>query len=310
MTEKKQRSKEIRMQRENLKFKIENLKFAGSLSVFTKASSDRSARFSKWVSIFGFLVLFISGCAEQQKRSCPPMRTKEEISQVLKGYLTGPQPLRASGNCKISYTNDKGETFAQGFPVRIWYLNNNKYCLYGDVMFDAKGMSFAVNDGRFWVYAKQFGVYTTGEIDAAGDDYLYGPAVFLDFLQPFSAGCRKVYMAEAEEEFDVLMCRDDEICGTKKILMDRCNRKVRKIEYLNCSGNLVLEVEADEYKNVKGVKGLLFPRKLSYKYFKGGQCTDQREIKLDSVQLWNAEAKQVNALFTPPDVNNSNNKAE
>jgi hypothetical protein len=106
------------------------------------------------------------------------------------------------------------------------------------------------------------------------------------------------------------MCRDDEICGTKKILMDRCNRKVRKIEYLNCSGNLVLEVEADEYKNVKGVKRLLFPRRLSYKYFKGGQCTDQREIKLNSVQLWDAEAKQVDALFTPPDVNNSNNKAE
>jgi hypothetical protein len=258
----------------------------------------------QWRMIFLFFIFLIGGCGGQ-KRNCPPLKTTKEVSAVLKGYSAGIKPLKASGNCKISYTNEKGETFAQGFPVRIWYLNNQKYCLYGDVMFDAKGMSFAVTGGEYWIYAKQFGVYTTGKIDETGDDYLYGPAVFLDFLQPFSVRCKKVYTAEAEDEFDILMCRDDKICGTKKIYMDRCNRKVRKIEYLNCPGNLILAVEADEYKKVTGVKGLSFPRKLSYKYFKGGQCTDQRQIKLDSVKLWEAEPNQVKALFTPPDVNSS-----
>ena len=255
----------------------------------------------KQASFLLFIFLF-SGC-EGQKRNCPPMKTAEEVSAVLKGYSTGLRPLKASGNCKISYTNEKGETFAQGFPVRIWYLNNQKYCLYGDIMFDAKGMSFAVNDGEFWVYAKQFGIYTTGKVDETGDNYIYGPAAFLDFLRPFSAGCRKVYIAKAEDEFDILMCRDDENCGTKKIYMDRCSRKVKKIEYLNCPGNLVLVVEADEYKKVTGAKHLSFPHKLSYKYFKGRECTDQRQIKLESVKLWDAETKQVEALFTPPEAN-------
>ena len=254
--------------------------------------------------IFVAGLIFLTGCGGQ-KRNCPPIKTREEVSAVLKGYSAGLKPLKASGNCKISYTNENGETFAQGFPVRIWYLNNKKYCLYGDVMFDAKGTSFAVNNGEYWVYAKPFGVYTTGKVDETGDNYLYGPAAFLDFLQPFITGCRKVYTAEAEDEFDILMCRDDENCGTKKIYLDRCNKKVRKIEYLNCPGNLVLVIEADEYKKVEGAKGLLFPRKLSYKYFKGGQCTDARQIKLDNVKLWDAEPKQVEALFTPPDANSS-----
>lgn len=298
------------MQRKNLRFKIEDLRFAESPAAsFFKLILTAFKTNVRAASLLFFVFIF-AGCGGQQKRSCPPMRTSAEVSAVLKGYSAGLRPLRASGNCKISYTNEKGETFAQGFPVRIWYLNNKKYCLYGDVMFDAKGMSFAVNNGEYWSYAKQFGVYTTGKIDETGENYLYGPAVFLDFLQPFSAGCRKVYMAEAEEGFDILMCRDDEICGTKKIFMDRCSRKMKKIEYLNCPGNLVLVVEADEYKKVKGAKNLSFPRKLSYKYFKSGQCTDQRQIKLDNVKLWNGEPNQVKALFTPPDVNNLQNKAE
>jgi hypothetical protein len=78
---------------------------------------------------------------------------------------------------------------------------------------------------------------------------------------------------------------------------------VKKIEYLNCPGNILLAVEPDEYKEVDGAKGFLFPRKLIYKYSGDPKGTNQMQIKLDSVQIWKQQPQQVKALFTPPDIN-------
>jgi hypothetical protein len=41
-----------------------------------------------------------------------------------------------------------------------------------------------------------------------------------------------------------------------------------------------------------------------YKYFSDPKGSNQMQIKLDSVQIWKQQRQQVEALFTPPDVNN------
>jgi hypothetical protein len=163
-------------------------------------------------------------------------------------------------------------------------------------MFDAKGVCFAVTDGKYWTYAKPFGMYAAGQIDTASEDYFSNPTVLVDFLEPIGAECDKIYMAGAEKDFNILMCRDSKLCRTKKIFIERRSRQVKKIEYLNCAGNIILSVEADNYKNVSGAK-FSFPRKLTYKYI---EKRNLMEIKLDSVKLWRPEAAQLKALFTEP----------
>ena len=67
--------------------------------------------------LLSFIFLFV-GCVAQ-KRNCPPLATADEAAAVLKEYSTGLKPLKATGNCTLNYTNEKGEKFAQSFPVRI-----------------------------------------------------------------------------------------------------------------------------------------------------------------------------------------------
>ncbi|MCX5633369.1 MAG: hypothetical protein NTW93_06835 [Phycisphaerae bacterium] len=279
--------------------------------------------------------IFLAGCAAQ-KRSCPPLATADEATAVLKEYSANLKPLKATGNCMLSYTNEKGEKFAQSFPVRIWFQTSRKFCLYGDVMFDPRGVCFAVTGNEYWTYAKPFGMYIKGQINTAADDYFSNPLVLVDFLEPVSADCNSLYMADSADAIllhkvtkepamadksekvrlgmpygscNILVCRDSGLCKAKKIFIDCCGHFVKKVEYLNCSGNLVLTAELDEYKTVAQA-GFSFPHKLVYRHFDGQNRSNLMQIKLDSVKLWQANPEQLKALFSPPDANNIKKEAK
>jgi hypothetical protein len=262
--------------------------------------------------------IFLAGCAAQ-KRSCPPLKTAQEAAAILKEYSANLKPLKATGNCILSYTNEKGEKFAQSFPVRIWFQSSRKFCLYGDVMFDPRGVCFAVTGDEYWTYAKPFEMYIKGKINTSADDYFSNPLVLVDFLEPVSADCNSLYMADSadakamadksQKGCNILVCRDSGLCRAKKIFIDRCGHFVKKVEYLNCSGNLVLVAELDEYKNVAQAD-FSFPHKLVYRHFDGQKGSNLMQIKLDSVKLWQANPEQLKALFSPPDVNSIQKEAK
>lgn len=262
----------------NLTFKIEDLRL---LSMF---------------------LIFLAGCAVQ-KRSCPPFATATEATAVLKEYSAGLKPLKATGNCTLNYTDEKGQKFAQSFPVRIWFETNRKFCLYGDVAFDAKAVCLVVNGDEFWTYAKPLDLYITGKTAAENEDYFSNPLVLVDFLEPVDSACDNISMLSSDNKNNILACQDRGGCKQKKIFIDRCNHFTRKIEYLDCSGNPVFVVEPGEYKNVAGGKKFLFPRKLTYKHVNKQNRGDRMQIKIDSVKLWQSNPEQLKALFSPPDVN-------
>ncbi len=258
--------------------------------------------------VFLFLFsTFLTGCGVQ-KRICPPLSTALEASTALREYAGGLGPLRATGSCSLNYKDEKGKDVTQSFPVRIWFENSKRYCFYGDILFDPKAMSFAVDGDKFWIYAKPFEVYIKGDIDENNGKYFSNPAVFLDFLQPLDSVCDSVDIMDSDSVYDVLICRGVKSCAQKKIFMDRCNHLVRKIEYYNCSDNPALVVELDNYKKVAGMESLVFPRKLTYSYYQGQSCNDRREIKLNSVKLWRPSEVQLKALFSPPKTDSLENK--
>jgi len=254
------------------------------------------------------LAVFLTGCAAQ-KRSCPPFTSAAEATAVLKEYSSGLKPLKATGNCTLNYKDEKGQTTAQSFPVRIWFESTKKFCLYGDVMFDAKAVCFIINGDEFRAYAKPMGIYMTGKTKAGSGDYFSNPAVLVDFLEPVSSECVDIALANSKDN-DILICKDSGGCINRKIFIDRCGHFVKKIEYFNCSENPGLVVESEEYKKVTGEKNLLFPRKLIYRHFEGQKSSERMQIKIDSVKLWQANPAQLKALFSPPDVNSFQKEAK
>ncbi len=250
--------------------------------------------------IFLSSIFLFGGCAAQ-KRSCPPLATAAEASAVLKEYSAGLKPLKATGSCNLNYIDEKGQRFAQSFPVRIWFESNKKFCLYGDVLFDPKGVCFAVTGDKFWTYAKPFGVYIRGEIGVETEDYFSNPIVLVDFLEPVSFNCLNVALANSKDN-NILVCEDSRGYIRKKVFIDRCSRVVKKVEYFNSAEKPAFVVEADEYKKVKEAN-FSFPHKLNYKYYDRQKGSNKMQIKLDSIKSWQANPEQVKALFTPPDAN-------
>lgn len=128
------------------------------------------ARFIKFISstALGISLLFIIflayGCAAEK-------RSAEKIDLLAEGTVT--TPVKATGNCKLFYTNEKGEKTVESFPIRLWYLKNDKFCFYGDVVFDSKGAGFAIDEGKYWIYAKPLKMFEAGDITDAINTKFY-----------------------------------------------------------------------------------------------------------------------------------------
>jgi len=279
----------------NLKFKIENLKFE-------KSPATRFINFgaSSLLGINFLFFIFVGGCAVQ-KRVCPPVKSAIEAKNLLNENAVKIKPFRATGDCTISYVNGKDEKFGQSFPVRMWYIDNQKFCFYGDVGFDPKGLSFAVSDGLYWVYVKPMRVFVKGAVNTAGKDYFSNPTLLVDFLRPVESDC-KISVSK-----NVMMCKDRQSGKQKNVFIDSCGGVAEKIEYFERDAKPFLVVEAEKYEKVKDAN-FIFPNKLFYEYHDNKNGRNQMEIKFDSVKLWEPSPQQVKALFTPPEM--TENKKE
>ncbi|MEN6386697.1 MAG: hypothetical protein ABFD79_16075 [Phycisphaerales bacterium] len=249
-----------------------------------------------------FFIFFVGGCGQQ--RICPGLANAVEGRQMLADYAASVKPVRATGNCTLSYVNEKGEKFSQAFPMRFWYVNNEKFCIYGDVLFNPKGVCFAVNDGIYWAYAKPLGIYVKGNVDRAGEDYFSNPALLLDFLNTPNSQCDRIAFSK-----NGILCRDREKHKQKKIYIDTCSKAANKIIHTGQNSKAVLIINAEKYEKVKDAE-FLFPNKLNYEYFDKKNGKNKLEIKLDSVKLWQPEEKQIKALFTPPEANEIKKEAK
>jgi hypothetical protein len=84
---------------------------------------------------------------------------------------------------------------------------------------------------------------------------------------------------------------------------------VRKVEYLDRISRASIVAELDDYKKVAD-GNFYFPHRLIYKHCKGRKCGDSMDIKLDSVKLWQPSDKQIEALFSKPEMSSSNKNNE
>jgi hypothetical protein len=248
---------------------------------------SRTTSFCVLYSIF--CVLFIAGCA-QQKRSCPALADAQEAQKILTDYSAKVKPLRATGNCRLDYFNEKGEKNSQEFPIRFWYIDSGKLCIYGDVMFNPRGVCFAVSDGFYWVYARPMNFYEAGQVNSASGNILSNPALLVDFLRAEKSECEKIAFSK-----NGIVCQD----GQKKIYIDTCIGAANKIIYVGQNAKPLLVIDTAKYEKVKD-GDFLFPCNLSYEYYDKKNCKNLMEIKLDSVKLWQPEQQQIKALFTPP----------
>jgi len=281
----------------------------GSKNKKSKIKNQKCGVHFQWTAslffIFNLLFfIFLSGCVSQQKidkQICPPITSVEQASTSIGEYYAGIRPIKAVGSCTVKYRGQGNKPAMMSFPVRLWFENSGKFCVYGDVLFDPKGVGFAVDGEDFWAYAKSMGFYTAGKKDKPIDEKIGGgffcPTVIFDFLNPLDADGVNALLISSS---NAIRCTDSESRRVKKIYLGQCDKFVRKVEYLDRTGRTSIAVELDDYKKVAD-GNFYFPHKLTYKHCKGRKCSDSMDIKFDSVKLWQPSDKQIEALFSKPE---------
>ena len=230
----------------------------------------------------------------------------EQASASLGQYFGSLKSFKATGNCVLKFKDEKKRQISESFPVRLWFESREKFCVYGDVNFDPKGLCFAVDGDVFWVYVKPMGVYIAGKkyerLEEKNGSAFFSPVTLIDFLNPLETDCADAAVSGYDNKCSWLLCRDGQGCVRKKVYLDRCDKLARKIEYFNCGKKTSVVVELDKYKKT-AEDDFLFPRKLIYKDMQGKDCTGSIKIKFDSVKLWRPSEQQIKALFSRPDPN-------
>src|SRR4030042_3023485 len=120
------------------------------------------------------VMLIVGGCAGQMPKSvriCPGKESVTESLSLLRVQLESAVPLKEDGQCLLQYTEEKGRTKKENFPVKLWVNPPAEIYMQGDVALDPKGIILGSNKEEFWlaVRLKEVSGYWYGRW--SGTDY-------------------------------------------------------------------------------------------------------------------------------------------
>ncbi len=267
-------------------------------------------KFTMFKILFFFTAIFVvGGCAVPKRapvRVCTGAESVREAVSALVSWSRGATGFRGNGRCVLQYRSD-GKMRNESFAVKLWVNPPAEIRLQGDVAFDPKAIVMGANAELFWVSLKpkQIGnAYYWGLWSQAGQfEDLISPEFILEGfgVTIFSGekGRPENWSLFKEGPYDVLVSRDG---GPRKrrVYIDSCNQRVRKIEYCGSSGRAAVITELHQYKKIS--EGFYVPSVV-----KMTNCSAQKEqdwigvtVRLDSVRAATFNQQQREGLFTRP----------
>lgn len=206
------------------------------------------------VPFIALMVLILAGCAPRVQEPIQVGVGKESVGQALSTLRSRRAlPLKATGRCRLQYYAE-GKPHKENFAVRLWMNPPAEIRLHGDVAFNARGIDLGSNESEFWlsVRPKQIRTYWWGQWadQTSVQKLMINPRILLEAIGIIKVGDEEGWTLSNEGVFDVLVKRNDEGTITKKIYVYSWDYSVRKIEYFDNNGEVVVVTELDKYKQV------------------------------------------------------------
>ena len=277
-------------------------------------------RFYTYKSIFFYVVLpalswifVLGGCGPAVKRPlriCLGVGDVEQAVSVLQVQARNVEPIRATGRCLLRYYADDKKEHRENFPVRLWMEPPGRVCLYGDVAFDARGVTVGCNQQEFWLSVKPgaesywWGRWPVnkGARQNCFEQFILNPKTLLEAVGVMSldsVGGQKVkWVLSNEGPFDILTRLDGDGNIAKKIYIYSCDYLVCKVEYFDSNGQVSVVTELDDYKQISD--GFSVPAFIKIVRFGQGGKDDSMKIKLKWIKPVSFSQKQQRALFSRP----------
>jgi len=225
-------------------------------------------------------VLIFGGCGGELKVPQRVCEGKKNVAEsVYSLELHSLSSFRANGQCHLRY-DTKGKTHNENFPVRIFVNPPDQIYLQGDVAFDPKGIILGSNEDEFWlaIKPKEISSYWWGRwAEQTGFNKLViSPKTLLEAFGVVEIAEQENWSLVREGIFDILTKRNKQGGVVKKIYIYNCDYRVRKIEYLNKTGENVIVTEMGDYKEVND--GFCMPQVIKI-------TTAGRDNKRNSVKI-------------------------
>jgi hypothetical protein len=247
---------------------------------------------------------FLTACAPPQKRTvqiCPGKKTVAQALTALNIQSQNPLPIKAAGNIRFyEYVNDKKkapENLNANLrfypPYNLYFRGDN---LLGEVM------SLGTNYDHFWlrIKPKEVNAYWWGlrrDAQLCPNQLWINPNILLEALGIINVD--NGWVLSSADGLDVLTKLSSTAEPAKKIYINTCDYRPRKIEYFDTAGSITLVAELAEYTPIADAFSV--PAKINITHYDSADTYTAIDITLKNIKLFEPTESQLKGrLFKPP----------
>ena len=252
-------------------------------------------------------ILIFTGCAPEIQKPVEIVPGKESLAEalsVLKARSQNAVPLLAKGRCLLRYYDtDKKKHKKEPLTVRVLVKPPVEIYLQGDATLVYKAIVLGSNEREFWLLLKpkEISKYWWGQWSEqdSSERLKINPRTLFEALGILEIGAEENWSLLNEGAFDVLTRRERGVV-IKKIYIYSRDYLVKKIVYLDLSGQAVAFTELDDYKEVS--EGFFVPTSIRIITYGQNDGEDSLSINLDlkSIKPVKFSERQQNVYFNPP----------
>jgi hypothetical protein len=248
------------------------------------------------------VLVFIAGCVGPKAEKlaiCTGRATLQDSLASLDSNTAQIKPFRANGQC-FATDNEKGKKHKEEFSFKLWFNPPSELRLFGDVVFNARGLDIGCNETEFWFAARPkelgnsfwWGKWSEQKNTFAG----FGSKMLLESLGKITIASPQDWSLSNEGPFDILT-EQSQGKIVKKIYVYCCDYRIRKIEYFN-EGNVSAVLELKNYREI--FDGSLFPSELMLQDFNYEGKESLIRIVFGTVKGYEYTSQKRTAYFERP----------
>ena len=261
---------------------------------------------TRWLVLVGAgLSFWMGGCTPHTlpRQICPGKETSAEAIATLQARLDRTHPLYINNvQARIGYLDDKKKRRERPLPLKIWLEPPHNVFMRGQATPGPRGViSMGSNQGEFWLSIRpDLNSYWWGkwsEVDGA-EQLQISPQVVLEALGLLDLGSPDSWFLSNSGAYDVLSLVDDRGGILRRLHIDACDYLLRKIEYFDRFGDVLVLVELADYKVLAG--RFEVPTQIQISNFAGEELTDWIKLTLKGAQEREFSEQQRDRLFVRP----------
>ncbi len=256
---------------------------------------------SAWLSALAIVAL--TGCQGPQIAApptvgCEGMATIYDAAAALAAQREQLIPLQATAQCRMEWRDADGKTQRERFDAQVRFMPPEKLFFRGHRFGEIR---FGTNAEQFWLRIKpELDTYWYGsrrQAQECSHVLMMNPANLTEALGMVQVDAQ--WELFHRDGWDLLTERDNGM-PVRRVYVDACDYRVRRIEYYDRFGQVTSATELADYITLPRQR-LAVPRTIRLVTLYQGLEESSVLIELDNIREFSPRPQQIQNLFQRPD---------